>query len=129
MNLRVLLLEDDVFLNDLYFSALSKHGYIVTRARDAQEALDVLDEYGADVLVLDVLLPAHNCLEVLQELQTHSDWSKLPVILMSAQKSEQFNRIQSDLTRCNVKQFLYKPDMSMADLQDAIHNAVYATAV
>jgi DNA-binding response OmpR family regulator len=124
---RILVVEDDPFLSDLYVSALSMAGYAVTSATDAQEALDVLDEYGADVMVLDLLLPAHNGLEVLQELQTHTDWCNLPILILSAQRPDLLQPMKIELQRLNVKGYLYKPDTKPADLLAAIAELLHAT--
>lgn len=127
MNCRVLLIEDDIFLHQLYADYLSRSGLIVTGAYDAQEGLNLLDEYGADCIVLDLMLPAHNGIEVLHELQTHADWATIPVLILSAQKPQQITGIKDQLARCNVKDYLYKPLTNPQLLIQAIKKHTNAT--
>lgn len=115
---RVLLIEDDLFLLELYRQALTLAGFVVQAAQDAQTGLDLLDEYGADVLVLDLLLPAHGGIEALHELQSHSDWQAIPVVVLSSIPHKRF--MKSDMAQLGVKHYLYKPDTTPADLVDTL---------
>lgn len=113
-SLHVLLIEDDQFLRELYQLALVEAGFTVQAAQDAQEGLDLLDEYGADVLVLDLMLPAHGGLEALMELQSHTDWQSIPVVVLSSVPSRRF--AGANLKQFGVKHYLYKPDTTPAQL-------------
>lgn len=110
----VLLIEDDLFLRELYLQALQQAGFIVQVAQDAQEGLDLLDEYGADLLVLDLMLPAHGGIEALHELQSHSDWQSIPVVVLSSVPRQRF--VSADLKQLGVKHYLYKPETTPAQL-------------
>lgn len=117
-NQHVLLIEDDLFLRELYLQALQKAGFIVQAAQDAQEGLDLLDEYGADLLVLDLMLPAHGGIEALHELQSHSDWQSIPVVVLSSVPRQRF--VGADLTQLGVKHYLYKPDTTPEQLVNTL---------
>lgn len=120
---RVLLVEDDLFLSDLYGQAMIKAGYQVKTASDAQAALDTLDKHKFDIVVLDIFLPLHNAFEIIQQLQSYGDWQKLPVILISSQRlSEQ--QLPDKLKRqLSVVNFLYKPEILPADVVEAVEAA------
>lgn len=111
---RVLLIEDDLFLLELYRQALAGVGYLVQAAQGAQEGLDLLDEYGADVVVLDLMLPAHGGIEALHELQSHSDWQAIPVIVLSSVPQSRLGH--GNLAELNIQHYLYKPDTTPTDL-------------
>lgn len=102
---RVLLIEDDQMLRELYAQSLEGADLAVLAATDAQTGLDLLDEYGADIVVLDLLLPAHGGVEVLHELQSHPDWQSLPVILISALGRA---KVPAGLSELGVTQYLDK---------------------
>lgn len=121
---RVLLVEDDKLLNDLYAEALSQEGFEVARVSDAQAALDYLDEHKADVLVLDIYLPVNNAFEIIQQLQSYPDWQNLPVILISSQRlGERLlnNKLKKQMS---ITDFLYKPETLPKDLVSAVRSAV-----
>lgn len=111
---RVLLIEDDLFLLELYRQALVSAGYLVQSAQGAQEGLDLLDEYGADVVVLDLMLPAHGGVEALHELQSHSDWQAIPVVVLSSVPRQRLGH--GNLVELGVEHYLYKPDTTPTDL-------------
>lgn len=115
----VLLVEDDRFLSELYASCLAKQGYAVHRASDAQSAVDILDEYGADVILLDLMLPAHNGVEVLQEIQSYSDWQDIPVLILSAQHPKD-HYIPRQWKKYGVREYIYKPDVLPAEVADKV---------
>lgn len=121
---RVLLVEDDKLLNDLYAEALGQAGFDVARVSDAQAALDYLDEHKADVLVLDIYLPVNNAFEIIQQLQSYPDWQNLPVILISSQRLGE--RLLSDKLKkqMSITNFLYKPETLPKDLVSAVRSAV-----
>lgn len=115
----VLLVEDDRFLGDLYAQALTAAGYAVHRATNAQTAVDILDEYGSNVIVLDLMLPAHNGVEVLQEIQSYSDWQKIPVLVLSAQHPKKgYDR--SEWAKYGVREYLYKPEVLPEEMVAAV---------
>ncbi|MDX1765874.1 MAG: response regulator [Candidatus Saccharimonadales bacterium] len=107
--MKILLVEDDQLLRDLYDDALSQAGHQVLQARHAQEAVTMLDEYGAEIIIMDMMLPGHNGLEILHELQTYNDWQQLPVIVLSSRHPKEFKMTDQDWQRLGVVKFLYKP--------------------
>jgi DNA-binding response OmpR family regulator len=116
----ILLVEDDQFLSDLYLGVLVQAGYSTQVASDAQIAIDLLDEYGADLIILDLLLPGHNGIEVLQELQSHSDWQKIPVVILSSQPQTVLKLTTQQLADYGVVKYLYKPHTIPETLLDEI---------
>lgn len=113
---KILLIEDDIWLGELYASALMDHGYEVLHAKTAQESLDLLDENTAQVIILDIMLPGHNGIEVLHELQSYEDWSKIPVVVLSTIAPQQFQLSHKQWREYGVTKYLYKPRVKPSDL-------------
>lgn len=114
---RILLIEDDRFLRELYGQSLENAGYTVLAAFEGQMALDLLDEYGAELILLDLMLPGHSGIELLNELQSHSDWQKLPVVVLSAVGQ---NRFKGDLGQFGVVDYLQKGEFTPKELPSLI---------
>jgi len=114
---KLLLIEDDQLLRDLYAQALEHAGFAVLSAADAQTGLDLLDEYGAEVIILDLMLPAHGGVEILHELQSHQDWRSIPVIVLSALSRQ---RVPAGLSDLGVKLYLDKAETEPAHLVAAV---------
>ncbi|MCR4277453.1 MAG: response regulator [Candidatus Berkelbacteria bacterium] len=85
---KVLLVEDEPLLIDLYQERFSEEDFKLEIARDGNEALKKAD-LGADLILLDILLPGINGFEVLRRLKRNLDTRDIPVIVLTNLGSEQ----------------------------------------
>jgi two-component system OmpR family response regulator len=82
---RVLVVDDEPYITDLVSTALRYEGFHVTEARNGREALARVVESRPDLVVLDVMLPDFDGLEVTRRLRT--DGIHVPVIFLTARDS------------------------------------------
>ena len=82
---RVLVVDDDHTVREVVVSYLRAHRHEVVEAADGETALRVMRETPADLVVLDLMLPGIDGLEVCRRLRTASD---VPVIMLTALGSE-----------------------------------------
>lgn len=83
-NQKVLIVEDDRFLRELYEELLSEEGFDVTTAEDGEIGFNKLHEGGYDIVLLDILLPKKDGLEILREIKkTGTQKSNGPIILLT----------------------------------------------
>lgn len=80
---RILLIEDDKFIDDLYSRVLSQSGYEVDTAMDGQTGLDKALSENYDLILLDIMLPEKNGVEVLTELKANEEVRNIPVLVLS----------------------------------------------
>lgn len=73
MNKRIMVIEDDECLRDLYQEVLEDEGYEVLAARDGMEGLRMMEHSKPDLLLLDVGLPGMDGLEVLARLDPYKE--------------------------------------------------------
>ena len=66
---RILVVEDDQFLRDLYDDLLREEGYDVELAPDGQEGLDKILKGGYNLILLDIMLPKMDGLEILRQVK------------------------------------------------------------
>ncbi len=66
---KILLVEDDMFLRDIYSETLSSEGFDVSTASDGQEALDKIKLGGWDLVLLDVVMPKLSGIEVMMQVK------------------------------------------------------------
>jgi DNA-binding response OmpR family regulator len=81
----VLVADDDESIAELVRLYLAKQGYEVELAHSGSEALTRLKDAAYDLLVLDIMMPGANGLQVLRELRQYSD---LPVIFLTARSMD-----------------------------------------
>src|SRR6202000_2112933 len=81
----ILLVDDEQSIQTLLSYPLRKEGYHVTSALDGTEALQRFDEGRFDLVVLDLMLPRRDGVEVCRELRSRS---QVPIIMLTAKGSE-----------------------------------------
>ena len=85
-----LLLVDDEELNrDMLGRRLERHGYAVVLAESGRAALAALDRGCPDVVLLDVMMPDLNGLDVLRHIRTRFSADRLPVIMVTAKSQSE----------------------------------------
>ena len=77
-NIKILIVDDDVYIGDMVAAALTKQGYEPVRAYSGTEALLVLEGTKPDVILLDLMLPGLNGEELIKRIKD------IPVIVVSA---------------------------------------------
>jgi DNA-binding response OmpR family regulator len=82
---RILLVDDEQSIQALLSYPLRKDGYHVTSAQDGSEALQRFSEARFDLVVLDVMLPKIDGVEVCRQLRSRS---QVPIIMLTAKGSE-----------------------------------------
>ncbi len=86
----ILVVDDDREIRDLLARFLGQHGFRVSTAKDGTEMMRVLDGYGIDLVVLDIMMPGEDGLSLCRRLRGQG--SDLPVIMLTA-KGEDVDRI------------------------------------
>ncbi|MBQ4255882.1 MAG: response regulator transcription factor [Bacilli bacterium] len=83
--MKILLVEDNTQLNKALSTLLRRSSYVVDSAFDGEEALLCLKDYQYDVIVLDIMMPKIDGLEVLR--RARSSGIKTPIILLTAKST------------------------------------------
>jgi two-component system response regulator RegX3 len=82
---RILIVEDEPSLSEPLAFLLQREGYETEIAADGRAALTVFDRAGADLILLDLMLPGLSGTEVCKEIRTRSS---VPIIMLTAKDSE-----------------------------------------
>jgi DNA-binding response OmpR family regulator len=80
----ILVVDDEIGALTLIGIMLERGGFNVLKARDAKAALAVLDENNPDLIILDVMMPGMDGIELCQVIRTREDTGKTPVLILSA---------------------------------------------
>ncbi|HTK39570.1 MAG TPA: response regulator [Patescibacteria group bacterium] len=117
---RILIVEDDAWQREHVASLLTKHGYTVKESPHALDAINSIDTFGPDAIVLDLMLPGANGLVLLHELQSHSDLASIPIVVMSTRSDVD----AKSLVVYGVKVVLDKATMQPSDLLSALRKVL-----
>jgi two-component system response regulator RegX3 len=82
---RILVVEDEESFSEAVSFMLTREGYEVAVARDGHAALDEFDRRGADLILLDLMLPGLSGTEVCKQVRGRS---AVPIIMLTAKDSE-----------------------------------------
>jgi len=87
---KVLLVEDDPFLVDIYTTKLNEFGYSVITAFDGEEVIKKAEEEMPDLLLLDIVLPNIDGWEIIRKIKKNEKLKDLGVVILSnlGQKEE-----------------------------------------
>jgi len=78
----VLVVDDDQDIRELLLSVLSDDGYEAESAKNGREALEVLERWKADVVVLDLMMPVMDGWTFADRM--HEKWGDIPIVVISA---------------------------------------------
>ncbi|MHA6316307.1 response regulator transcription factor [Altererythrobacter sp. CAU 1778] len=84
----VLVADDEKLLRDLLEFRLTQRNFNAVLASDGREALQRLDDSEPDAVVLDMMMPVHDGLEVLRRMRASEKHASTPVIMLTARRGE-----------------------------------------
>ncbi|MET3193065.1 two-component system response regulator VicR [Bacillus sp. OAE603] len=85
MNKKILIVDDEKPIADILKFNLEKEGFEIVCAYDGDEALQKVDEFLPDLVLLDIMLPIRDGLEVCREIRKNHE---MPIIMITAKDSE-----------------------------------------
>lgn len=85
---RILIVDDEIAISDAIKYYLEREGHIADTAKVGSEALHMLNNTAFDLIVLDLMLPDINGLEITRMLKKKSTTAKIPIILLTAKSDE-----------------------------------------
>ena len=81
---RILIIEDEIPIKELYERVFAKHGWETVGVTTGKEAFDVAANKQFDIILLDIMLPEESGVEVLKEIRApNSPWKTTPVFMLT----------------------------------------------
>jgi len=102
----ILVVEDDTDIQQLVSYNLIKSGFNVTCADSGEEALQILEQEQIDLVLLDIMLPGRDGMEICTIIREKLDSNKLPIIMLTAKSEE--DDIVTGLA-CGADDYVTKP--------------------
>ena len=94
MEKKILVVDDEKQIRNLLDIYLSNEGYKVVKASDGEEALNILESDNIQLIVLDIMMPKMDGIEVCRKVR---EKLSIPILMLSA-KSEDMDKIQGIMT-------------------------------
>lgn len=83
MQKKILLIEDEDFIRDLYKRQFEKEGFIIEGYAKGKEGLAAAQQNSYDLLLLDIMLPDTNGIDILKELKSNASTKNLPIVMLT----------------------------------------------
>lgn len=109
----ILLVEDDVFVSDVYQTKLGQEKFQVVAAENGLKALEKLEEIEPDLILLDIIMPYMDGRELLEKLKKNEKWSQIPILILTnlSQKEE-----VNDLLKKGADDYLIKSHFTPSEV-------------
>jgi DNA-binding response OmpR family regulator len=85
---KIVLIEDDTDLFALLKYNLEKEGFVIAGTQTGKGAIDLCRRERPDLVILDIMLPDHDGLEICKSLRNNPELANVPVIFLTARGSE-----------------------------------------
>ena len=117
----ILIVEDDEFLRSLTAKRLEKENYHIEVAIDGENAISVMETTRPDLILLDLLLPGKDGLEVLKKIRETEATKIIPVIIFSnLGQKEDIEKAKA----LGVDDFLIKANFTLDDVVSKINKLI-----
>lgn len=118
---KILLVEDEDFIRELYGRQLTKAGFAVKSAVDGQSGLNMLKSEQFDLLLLDIMLPGMNGLQLLREFKTQYPNSTMITVLLTNLGQEAVIKEGFELgAQAYLIKASYTPDQVVNEVKNAL---------
>jgi len=116
---KILIVEDDNFVAEVYLAKLTEMGYEAILAQNGEEGLAALKKDKIDLILLDILMPIMNGMEMLEEIKKREEWKNIPVILLTnVGEKESIQKVRE----MGVKNYLIKSHFTPAEVIEKIES-------
>ncbi|MBR2989373.1 response regulator [Candidatus Saccharibacteria bacterium] len=122
---KVMLVEDDKSLREIYSIRLVAEGYEVVSAGDGEEALAMAVKERPDLIVSDVMMPKISGFDMLDILRSTPETKDIKVIMMTALSSEDQRQRGESL---GANKYLVKSQVGIEDVINAVHEVLEGDA-
>lgn len=96
---KILCIEDEHFISELYVRTLTKAGYVVTAVVDGKEGLQEAQSDTYDLILLDLMVPNLTGVEILKRLRDHRDTPKLHAKIIITTNLEQSDEVRAEIEK------------------------------
>ncbi len=117
---KILLVEDDKFIREMYRDFLVEKGYTVGTAGDGEEALAIVKTFQPDLIFLDIMMPKIDGLEVLKRLRTDPSYgcTNCRIVLLT----NLGDNVVAEQVHEQIDGYAIKADITLADLVNIINS-------
>jgi DNA-binding response OmpR family regulator len=119
--IKVALVEDDVALVQMYLSKLEHEGFNVKHAGNGLDGLELIKTFQPDVVLLDIMMPDSNGIDLLQHVYQVYPNDKLKIIIMTNLDDP---KLRKSLEQMGASAYLIKAEVTPTEIVEKIRSLV-----
>ena len=123
---KILVVDDEKYILRIVKFNLRRYGYEVLTAQNGEEALKVTFDKRPDLILLDIMMPVMDGIEVCKQLKEREDTSQIPIVFLTAREKTKYKEILKTL---NIAGYITKPFSTSFLLSTIRQNLVYDVEV
>jgi len=116
---KILIIEDEKLLSDMYEDKFSQSGFLTVMANSAEQGFELLKKEKPDLVLLDILLPQENGIQFLKRIKDIPELSKVPVIIFSNYDDPETKKKAFNL---GARDYLIKTNFTPTEIVGKIQN-------
>lgn len=113
---KILIVEDDLPVLNALVDKLTREGFIIFQAQNGEEGLIMANKTQPDLILLDIIMPKMDGLEMMKKLRAESEWGKNVPIILLTNLSPDDDRTIKGVSEGEPRYYLIKTDWSIADV-------------
>ena len=115
--IKILVVEDDETLRKILKDKLTQEGFTLLTAKDGEEGLEAALKSKPDLILLDVIMPKMDGVDMLKKLREDSFGNKVPVLLLTNDGDPEHIK---ETLKANATDYLVKSDWKLEDIVNII---------
>ena len=117
MKKKILIIEDETILGEMYKDKLTSAGFEVFWSLDVEDGIKTAKEQKPDLVLLDILLPRESGLDFLEKTKEDKEISKIPVLVFSNYDDP---AAKAKALKLGAKEYLIKTSFSSREMLDKV---------
>lgn len=122
MTKKILFIEDERTLQRTFKEFFEKEKFILISAFDGESGLEIAKKEKPDLILLDIILPKKDGIEVLREIRKDHELKEIPVLILS--NLEEIEKIEEALS-LGAKGYLIKSENSLFDVLEKVKQILF----
>jgi DNA-binding response OmpR family regulator len=118
---KILIIEDNQIVANVYRNKLAVEGYQAEIALDGETGLKVMRTFQPDIMILDLMLPKMSGVDVIKEVRREADFAKLPIIVFS---NTYLTNLIQEAWKAGANKCLSKASCSPQEILDVVRHTV-----
>ena len=118
---KILIIEDDQIVANVYRNKFAVEGYQAELASDGETGLKIMRTFRPDIIILDLMLPGISGVDVIREIRSEADFSKIPIIVFS---NTYLTNLIQEAWRAGANKCLSKSNCTPKDVIEVVRHSI-----